>query len=190
MIGIYKITNPKEAIYIGQSIGIEKRFKQYSKIINCKLQPKLYNSFIKYGVINHKFEVIEECDFDLLNERERYWQEFYNSIKGLNCNYVSTKTKKQFVSIEIRKKMSKSGKGKTQSKQHVINRVNSKKGYIHSENTKDKIRLKRNKLILDLFTGIFYENSIEASKAKNINLSTLRAMLVNRLKNKTTLIYA
>ena len=37
MIGIYKITNPKGKIYIGQSINIENRFKVYKRY-NCKGQ--------------------------------------------------------------------------------------------------------------------------------------------------------
>lgn len=43
MIGIYKITNPKGKVYIGQSIDINERFKTYS-YLKCKNQTKLYNS--------------------------------------------------------------------------------------------------------------------------------------------------
>jgi len=47
VIGIYKITNPKGRVYIGQSINIEKRLSNYKKF-NCKSQPKLHLSFVKY----------------------------------------------------------------------------------------------------------------------------------------------
>lgn len=88
MIGIYKITNPNGKNYIGQSINIEKRFNQYKKL-TCKNQVILYRSLLKYGVENHIFEVIEECNIEILNERERYWQDFYNVIeKGLNCKTI------------------------------------------------------------------------------------------------------
>lgn len=189
-IGIYKITNPKGKVYIGQSINIERRFRGYEKLTNCKGQSKLYRSLIKYGTINHTFEIIELCDIDCINERERYWQEFYNSIKGLNCNYVSTKDKKQITSDEVKQKMSLSGKGKKQSKTHIENRLLSKKGYSHSNETKEKIAEKRSKCILDFTTGIFYKNSIEASEAINIKLSTLQAMLCGRNRNRTSLKYA
>jgi group I intron endonuclease len=93
MIGIYKITNPKGRIYIGQSIDIYLRFKYY-KYLKCKSQKKMYNSLLKYGFDNHKFDVLEECSVELLNERERYYQEFFDCVeKGLNCAYTKTTDK-------------------------------------------------------------------------------------------------
>ena len=87
MIGIYKITNPTNKIYIGKSKDIEYRWKQYS-YKKCTQQRKLYNSLQKYGVENHYFEVIEECDENLLNEREIYWIKEYTSVEsGLNLSY-------------------------------------------------------------------------------------------------------
>jgi group I intron endonuclease len=113
MIGIYKITNPKGKIYIGQSIDIENRFRQYSFISNSIKQIKLHNSFKKYGIENHLFEPIEECDVELLNERERYWQEFYVCLDGLNCRYQHTNEKSGFISKETRVKISQNRKGIT-----------------------------------------------------------------------------
>ena len=90
-IGIYKITNPTNRVYIGQSINIEKRWKDYNLLSNCKSQVKLYRSFLKYEITNHKFEIIEECLIEQLNERERYWQDHYNVLKGgLNCKLTKT----------------------------------------------------------------------------------------------------
>jgi group I intron endonuclease len=89
MIGIYKITNPKGKIYIGQSINIDRRFKEYKKI-QCSQSIKLYNSFQKYGVENHIFEILEECNTDQLNEKEEFYIKFFNShIKGLNIKLAS-----------------------------------------------------------------------------------------------------
>ena len=189
-IGIYKITSPTNRIYIGQSINIERRIKGYKNLINCKCQPKLYKSFIKHGSLNHIYEIIELCEIEMLNERERFWQEKFDSISGLNCNYVSTLDKKQLPSIEVRKKMSLAGKGKKQSEEHVSKRVNSKKGYNHTQETKNKISLKNGKILLDLNTGIFYESIVVASEIYNINKITLQAMLAGRFKNKTNLILA
>jgi group I intron endonuclease len=189
-IGIYKITSPTNRIYIGQSINIERRIKGYKNLINCKGQPKLYKSFIKHGTLNHIYEIIELCEIEMLNERERFWQEKFNSINGLNCNYVSTFDKKQLPSIEVRLKMSLAGKGKKQSEEHIIKRVNSKKGYNHTKETKNKIALKHSKILLDLNTGIFYDSILIASEIYNINKVTLQAMLTGRFKNKTNLIFA
>jgi group I intron endonuclease len=107
MIGIYKITSPTNKIYIGQSINIEKRFLDYKKL-RCKSQIALYNSFVKHGIETHLFEIIEDCEIELLNERERYWQDFYNVLEsGLNCKLTNTKDKNgchnDITKIKIRK---------------------------------------------------------------------------------------
>ena len=89
MIGIYKITNPKGKIYIGQSIDIERRFKEYKKL-QCSQSRKLYYSFKKYGWEQHKFEIIEECPIDILNEREEYHILLYcSNTQGLNIKLAS-----------------------------------------------------------------------------------------------------
>lgn len=86
MIGIYKIISPTNKIYIGQSLNIEKRKIQYNNLNEVKKQPKLYNSFTKYGVENHVFEIVEECSLEQLNEREVYWGLHYGVLgeNGLN----------------------------------------------------------------------------------------------------------
>jgi group I intron endonuclease len=118
MIGIYKITSPTSKVYIGQSINIEKRFKSY-RLLHCKQQYHLYNSFLKYGVENHTFEIIEECTVELLNEKERYWQDFYNVIskKGLNLKLTNSSDKRGFFTDEIKQKISKANKGKIRSEE-------------------------------------------------------------------------
>ena len=130
MIGIYKIISPNGKVYIGQSRDLEKRKFQYSKYLKryCR-QLKLVNSINKYGWELHIFEIIEYCDFDLLNIRERYWQEFYNSIeKGLNCIYTKTKDKPSLFGSETRYRMSKAQSGKIRSDSHKKKISDSKKG--------------------------------------------------------------
>jgi len=102
MIGIYKITSPSERVYIGQSIDLERREFEYSKVYKCKGQPRLHASLVKYGFSTHLFEVIEQCTMEQLNVRERYWQEFYDvlSERGLNCRLTHTLDKSGVHSIE------------------------------------------------------------------------------------------
>jgi len=85
MVGIYKITSPTGKIYIGQSTNIENR-KYYYTSIKCDKQPKLFNSLLKYGWKNHKFEIIEECSIEQLNELEIHWGMKYDVLgeNGLN----------------------------------------------------------------------------------------------------------
>tara|TARA_R110000868_G_scaffold406567_1_gene687120 strand:- start:479 stop:931 length:453 start_codon:yes stop_codon:yes gene_type:complete len=89
MIGIYKITSPSGKIYIGQSVNIKRRIEQhkYSKLIT-----PLCRSFNKYGFENHKIETIEQCDVKLLNERERYWQDYFDATGAFGLNCILTKS--------------------------------------------------------------------------------------------------
>lgn len=149
MIGIYKITSPTGRIYIGQSIDIEKRFKGYKSMLNMKSQTLLRRSFLKYGVENHKFEVIEECTVEELNERERYWQDKYDVLNsGLNCRLTKSNDKSAVISEKTRKKMSVSARKKEFTKDHRKNisiAVSGKKnpfyGKKHSEDTKKNLSI-------------------------------------------------
>ena len=79
MIGIYKITNPNGKIYIGQSINVNRRLTAHKNRHSSKCI-LVYNSITKYGKENHTFELIEECEKDMLDERELYWTEYYNAL--------------------------------------------------------------------------------------------------------------
>lgn len=107
MIGIYKITSPSGRVYIGQSVNIALRKKSYERL-SCNEQSKLYNSLEKYGFSEHIFEVIEECNVEELNIRERYWQEYYNVMEeGLNCRLTGTEDKSGYLSEEHKQAISK-----------------------------------------------------------------------------------
>lgn len=113
MIGIYKITSPTNKVYIGQSINIERRFKNYKSISQTRGQVMLHNSFKKHGVNNHIFEIIEECIVESLNERERYWQDFYNVLEGgLNCLLTDTKDSIKVYSAESIERIRQGNLGK------------------------------------------------------------------------------
>jgi group I intron endonuclease len=107
MIGIYKITSPSGKVYIGQSKALEKRKAEYIRL-ECKGQPRLYNSIIKYGFTAHTYEIVEECLFEELNIRERYWQDFYDVIgeNGLNCILTAADEKPKTYSQETRDRIS------------------------------------------------------------------------------------
>lgn len=103
-IGIYKITNPKGKIYVGQTLNLEKRIIDYEKM-KCHKQHKIYNSLKKYGWGAHKFEIIEECESNMLNEREIYWGTYYGVLgdKGLNLKIGNSNGK---FNEEVKKKIS------------------------------------------------------------------------------------
>jgi hypothetical protein len=135
--GIYKITSPTLRVYIGQSINIERRFKYYKRI-NCKNQTKLFYSLEKYGFDNHSFDIVEYCDIKILNERERYWQDFYNVLEnGLNCVLTNSRDKKFKFSKESLEKIIKSAKGRKHSEETKLKISKAFKN--HSEETIKKI---------------------------------------------------
>lgn len=114
VIGIYKITSPSGKIYIGQSCDIDKRWKYEYFKLHCKHQVKLYHSFLKHGVENHKFEVIHTLDVydeNELNALEIYYINKFNTFEtehGLNLTNGGSNGK---LSEETKKKISEAHKG-------------------------------------------------------------------------------
>lgn len=154
IIGIYKITNPKGKVYIGQSRNIKKRLSDYKKF-NCIKQPKLHRSFIKYGADEHSFCILEECLIEELNIKERYYQMLYNSTdrSGLNCILTNENDSNGTHCEETKAKMSASAKIKIFTKEHrenmSKNRIGEKNamfGKKQSEEAKLKMSLKKQNL--------------------------------------------
>lgn len=81
--GIYKITNTtNQMCYVGQAVNVADRWKQHIKRgmgAETPTKNKLYPAMLKDGVENFTFELIEECDRSLLNDREDYWQEYFKA---------------------------------------------------------------------------------------------------------------
>lgn len=81
--GIYKITNLKNGMcYVGQAVNIADRWRQHIKRgigAEAPTRNKLYPVMLSTGVENFSFEIIEECDRGLLNEREDYWQDYFQA---------------------------------------------------------------------------------------------------------------
>lgn len=146
MIGIYKITNPNNKIYIGQTINYNNRLADYN-FLNCKGQIKLYNSLNKYGIDNHIFEFIEQCLFEELNVKERYYQDLYEVIgeNGLNLQLTNSGELKKKFSKETLLKMSISHTGKKLS-QETKDKISKNSARIY----KDKKLSEEHKLKLSL----------------------------------------
>ena len=88
--GIYKITNIKtNQCYIGQSVDLRNRLRDHIKAglgINSS-NNKFYLELKALGPEAFMYEIIEECPRIALNERERYWIDFYDST---NFGYNTT----------------------------------------------------------------------------------------------------
>ena len=81
--GIYKITNQETGeCYIGQAVDVAKRWKDHAKCglgIDTPANNKLYKAIQEYGIWNFSWELLEKCDKELLNEKEKYYIELYDS---------------------------------------------------------------------------------------------------------------
>lgn len=81
--GIYKITNIKDGkIYIGQSTDIKTRWSNHIKAalkIDSIAHSRVHDAMGEEGIWNFTFELLEQCPKEKLNEREKYYIEFYQS---------------------------------------------------------------------------------------------------------------
>lgn len=90
--GIYKITSlTTGAPYIGQSSDCCDRWKQHCKnalgVGNVVNENKLYKAMKEEGLYNFTFEMLEECDRSVLDEKEKYYIKLYKAYDfGLNGN--------------------------------------------------------------------------------------------------------
>jgi len=159
--GIYKITSPTGKAYIGQAVDIDKRWSEYN-LNNSNLfkQPKIYRSLKKYGIDNHKFEVVEECKEEQLNERELYWGGYYGVLgkNGLNLRLgnaggrINEKTKQQ-ISISLTGKPKLTSK---KGKEHAL--------YGVTKTEKHKQNIKKGKENISQYTLIKMSESIKGKK--------------------------
>jgi group I intron endonuclease len=81
--GVYCIVSPSYKKYIGQSVNMRKRIMQYLNGQGVG-QRKLYNSFRKYGIENHRFCVLEFCEESEMDGIEKFYISFYRCTDELN----------------------------------------------------------------------------------------------------------
>lgn len=170
--GIYKITINSYYIYIGQSVNIERRWsthlnelKQNKKLYNKKFQ----NVFNKYPD-KIKFEIIELCDIDKLDEREMYWIEYYSSYNtkyGLNmsiggdcgCRKYVTREEAEAATLKKRKEYYKVHK--EELREYSKQWYDEHKKEIHFNG---RCYYKKNRKRLILYTKNYTEEHIEQRK--------------------------
>lgn len=142
MTGIYKITNlQNNKVYIGQSINIKKRWAAHkTEIYKTKPQDSpLYRAFIKYGIDNFSFEVIEECPKERLDERERYWiarlkshgRLGYNQTDGGDSSFIPAASVSQEEVLQIIKILRES----TLTQQNIAELFHTSQATISTINT-------------------------------------------------------
>lgn len=111
---IYKIQNlVNDKVYIGLTTNLSKRLKSYLYHgNNGDGQQLIHRALKKYGLDEFDFEIIEEAESLELQEREKFWINFYNS-NDLNVGYNLTNGGEKFVhNLETVLKMKKSSNNK------------------------------------------------------------------------------
>lgn len=81
-VGIYLIKSIQtNEIYIGQSVNVNRRIGEHKRLLKKQAHYNEYlqNHYIKYGIQDLSFEVIENCKIEDLDNREKYWINIYNA---------------------------------------------------------------------------------------------------------------
>ena len=196
MIGIYKITNPKGKIYIGQTWDLTNRENTYSRY-NCKGQRKLYNSFKKYGWEQHIFEILKVCSDDTiqteLDDLEIYYlQEAKKLGEVLNIREAGSRGKLSEESKNLIKfhptrniNISKSLKFLSKPKDFGKNISNTKASnpIKYSDSTCDKIKNKLTNRNINWYDKIVKSKGYEGNTKKPIIQFDLNGIFVKEFES-------
>lgn len=135
--GIYYIKNlVNNKYYIGQSHDIYKRWireKKYLRSDNTAWNAHLQNAWKKYGEDNFEFAIIEECTIENLDEREIYWIQFFDSFNNGYNKTIGGSGMRGIVPWN---------KGQTMSEEYRRCLSEAHKGYQHTDEQKEKLRIK------------------------------------------------
>lgn len=130
--GIYGIKNLITGKwYVGQSCDLRTRMAKHLTALRGKYHcnEHLKNSFIKYGIDNFEFHVLEEVFENMLDVRERAWITFYKSNQPeFGYNMDTGGNLKKTSSIQARQNMSNAHKGIIQSLETRQKRSQALKG--------------------------------------------------------------
>jgi group I intron endonuclease len=150
--------------YIGKSININKRLSRHRRNVKNNMITKFYSAVKKYGWDGFVFGIIEECDINILDEREIFYIEKYKTLnEGYNMTSggdggitwipseeIREKYRERMKNFkhsdETKKKISEANKGRKwneESKKNLSKKLKGKKGPVISEEIKKKLSLER-----------------------------------------------
>jgi group I intron endonuclease len=118
---IYLIINKQNGHkYVGQTTqGMNKRWQQHIQEALRMSDSPLHRAMRKYGNHNFMIKEIDECNENLLNEREEYWIKQHNTFKeGYNA---TSGGKRPVFSEETKQKISEKAKEKILTPEHIEN---------------------------------------------------------------------
>ena len=183
---IYAIYNKETGqYYIGQTIKeLNKRWKEHlyeSKRMNPS---PLYKSIRNYGAHMFNIRVVEECSFDLLNERETHWISEYNSYNN-GYNQTSGAGGQYRITDEVKDKIRDTMTGVEKTPEHIdnIRKGLKNKGHDFSIRGDGKHRRIKVKTInVNTLEEKFYDSITECAEGLNIDVRNLHSYIKNGWK--------
>lgn len=105
---IYLIINKENGHkYVGQTTQpLNKRWQQHIHEAKRMSSKPLHRAFRKYGVDKFTIKVIDECDESLLNEKEQYWIEQYNTFESADGYNATSGGERPIFNQETKDKIS------------------------------------------------------------------------------------
>lgn len=149
--GIYQILNlTNNKRYIGSSKKIENRWREHKTLLrtNKHHSQHLQASFNKYGLSNFEFSILEITTEELLQEKENYWCNLFNTHNSKYGYNVAAVTRNGNVCEVYQKKQS-------------INCYNKKRVWLTSKQG----------TILNVFNSV-----TEASKILNVSIINIQSL--------------
>lgn len=186
---IYKITNLIDnKVYIGLTTRtVEARWKEH-----CRHGSQQIDDAIQlYGIENFQIETLEECDESILDDREKYWIDYYDSFKngynntygGRGNNFIMTDKS------DIVLQLWEDGLTINRIVEKTSLNVETVRSYLNKQGiTKEQIKERANQILKELksikikqydLNGNFikeWNSSVEAEKDLNINSRSIRAV--------------
>jgi len=182
--GIYRIKNIiTSESYVGSSVNIEMRFKQHQRRLksNKHDNPKLQNSYNKYGEDAFVYNVLDYCENIL--EREQMFLDsgaFKFNICLIAAKPPDATGRKYTRSEETRAKTSVAMKGKVRSEETRAKISAALNGHKHSEETRTKIGAVHKGKVVSAETKAKMR---ESAKARWKNLKNKNSLTIEELNN-------
>lgn len=199
---IYKITNKvNNKIYIGQTVKtVEKRFQQHKNNSNKTYfsQIVLYRAFNKYGIENFICEEIEEVPNELLDEREKYWINYYDSyFNGYNSTLGGRATPlynwdvddiiEKYLVLKSARKVAEAIGCDHSSIDKILNANNIPRFTPAQQQSQPVLFEKNNEILRFETTTDAADYLMKNNISKNKNIKSLRQDIVYRIHNGKTL---
>ena len=176
--GIYCIENKVNGKkYVGKSIDIQHRWKEHKMQLNNgnHVNSYLQHSWDKYGSDSFEFSILEECSDGDLNEREKYWIEFYDSFNNgfnLTCGGDGGNTIAGYTDEELRR---------YKEKKHRVHQQTALKGEEAPQAKLTKVEVEE--IIQRMLNGEF---SIDIANDYNVNYATVHDIRAHNTWNSLT----